>query len=170
MGGSGRWVAAAQSFWAVSREGSAAGLWVLAAVHRDGSGLPRDRRARSGGDGLQGLVAERAQEVVAAFQEFARDRDAGAVAADPLGELFVVRTVGAARSTRGLRSFIERPAQRGRSLAGEMPGRAALVGLLDGDIQAGVPDRVAGVLEPAGVTELSNDRDWRSTRRSGRSP
>src|SRR5450432_848110 len=51
-------------------KGSAAGLRELATVHRDCSGLPRDSRgACSGGDGLEGLVAERAQEVVATFQE-----------------------------------------------------------------------------------------------------
>ncbi len=109
-------------FLGVSREGSAAGLWELAAVHRDGSGLPRDVCARSGGDGLQGLVAERAEEVVAAFQEFAGDRDARTVRADPLGELFVVDAVWAARAARGLRRLVERPAQSGRSLATETPG------------------------------------------------
>src|SRR5215203_2136643 len=54
--------------------------------------------------------------------------------------LVVVGAVGAVGPARGLRGFIERPAQCGRSLAGEMSGRAALVGLMDGDVQAGVAD------------------------------
>jgi len=66
-------------FLAVSREGSAAGLGELAAVHRDCSGLPRDGARCSGGERFQGLVTERAEEVIAAFQELARDRDARAV-------------------------------------------------------------------------------------------
>jgi hypothetical protein len=35
----------------------------------------------------QGLIAEVAQRVVAAFEEFAREREAGSVTADPLGGL-----------------------------------------------------------------------------------
>jgi hypothetical protein len=73
------------------------------------------------------LVAEAAQEVVAAFEELACDRDACPVAADPLGELFVIGPVGAARATRGLRGFIERPAQRRRSLAGQVSGGSVLI-------------------------------------------
>ena len=77
--------AAAQSYWAVSRVGSAAGWRELAAVHLVIVGLPRDRWARSAGDGIERRVAETAEEVVAAFQELACDRDARAVSADPLG-------------------------------------------------------------------------------------
>ncbi len=65
------------------------------------------------------------------------------VPADPLGGLEVIGAVGAGREPSALRGFIERPAQRGRSLAAQMAGRAVLIGLLDGDIQAAVPDRVA---------------------------
>ena len=88
------------------------------------------------GDGLERLVAEGFEEVVAAFEQLAREREARAVAADPLGELKVVGTVGAGREPRALRGFIQRPAQRGWSLTGEVPGRAVSVGLVDGDIQA----------------------------------
>ena len=118
-------------------------------------------RAAQVATGSRALVAERAEEVVAAFQELARDRDARAVAADPRGELFVVGAVRAAGTTRGLRGFVERPAQRGWSLPTEMPRGAALVGFADRDVQTPVADRVAGVLKPAGVAELGEDRDRR---------
>ena len=42
-----------------------------------------------------------------------------------------------------------------------MPCGAALIGLVDGDVQPGVADRVAGVLKAAGVAELGQDRDRR---------
>ena len=44
-------------------------------------------------------------------------------------------------------------------MAGEMPGGAVIVGLVDGDIQAAIADDVAGVLEAADVAELRQDRD-----------
>ena len=56
------------------------------------SGLPRDRGS---GDRRERLVAEGFEEVVAAFEQLARERKTGAVAADPGGELLVIRTVGA---------------------------------------------------------------------------
>ncbi len=90
----------------------------LAAVHRMILGLPRDGVS---GDRRDGLVAEVFEEVVAAFEQLARERETGAVAADPLRELLVVGAVGAVREAGALRGFVERPAQRGRSLAGEMP-------------------------------------------------
>ena len=40
-----------------------------------------------------------------------------------------------------------------------MPGRAVIVGLVDGDVQAGVAHDVAGVLKAADVAELGEDRD-----------
>jgi hypothetical protein len=97
--------------------------------------------------GGQGLIAEVAQGVVAAFEEFAREREAGSVTADPLGGLQVVLAVGAARMPRLLRGFVQSPAQRGRPLAAQMPGRAVCVGLFDGDVQAAVADDVTGVLK-----------------------
>ena len=76
-------VAAAQSFWAVPGwVGRQQSRRELAAVHRLMSGLPRDEGL---GDGREGLVAEFFEDVVAAFEELAREREAGAVAADPGG-------------------------------------------------------------------------------------
>ena len=129
----------------------------LAAVHRLISGLPRDNGAS--GDGRERLVAEGFEDVVAAFEQLAREREARAVAADPLGELLVVGAVGAGGEPGALRGFVERPAQRGWSLAGEVPGGAVIVGLVDGDVQPGVADDVAGVVEAADVAELGEDRD-----------
>src|SRR6266487_2291100 len=50
----------------------------------------RSRRLAQG----ECVVAEFAQEVVCAAAEFARDREAGAVVVDPLGDLQVVAVVG----------------------------------------------------------------------------
>ena len=77
--------------------------------------------------GLQGVLAELAQRVVAALQELARDREARSITADPLGGLEVVVAVGAAWVTRDLRGFVQRPPERRWSLTGEMAGRATLV-------------------------------------------
>src|SRR4051812_7975745 len=96
-----------------------------------------------GSGGGEGVVAELTQDVVTAFEEFARQRQTCAVAAKPFGDLIVVGTVRAAWPARGLRGFVKRPAQRGRALPGEMSGRAAPIGLMDGDVQAGVADRLA---------------------------
>jgi hypothetical protein len=63
------------------------------------------------------LVAECFEDVVAAFEQLAGEREARAVTADPLGELEVVLAVGAGGEAGALCSFIERPAQRGWSLA-----------------------------------------------------
>ncbi len=122
-------------------------------------GLAARQVPRSGGDGIKRRFAETAEEVVAAFEKLACDRDARAVPADPLSGIEVVLAVGAARTPRGLCGLIERPAQRGRSLSGEMPWGTAGIGLVDGDIQAGVTNGVARVLKAAGVAELSEDRD-----------
>ena len=51
--------------------------------------------------------------MVAALEQFARERQAGAVAADPLGGLQVVVAVGAAGMACLLRGLVKRPAQRG---------------------------------------------------------
>ena len=80
-----------------------------------------------GGDRLERLVTETAQHVVAALQQLARDGDARAVAAEPLGELFVIDAVRATRAPRRLRCLGERPAQRGRSVPGQVPADAVLV-------------------------------------------
>ena len=100
------------------------------------SGLPRNSSWSAGRGGrLERLVAERFEDVVVAFEQLARERDARAVAADAFGELEVVLPVGAVREAGALRGFIQRPAQRGRALAGEVAGRAVLVGLVDGDVE-----------------------------------
>jgi hypothetical protein len=62
----------------------------LAAVHRLIWGLPRDKGVLSG-DGLERLVAESFEEVVAAFEQLAREREARAVAADPLESVVASR-------------------------------------------------------------------------------
>ena len=84
-------------------------------------------RARESSCGQERLVAELAQRVVAALEQFAREREAGAVAAEPLGGLQVVGAVGAARMPGVLGGLIQSPARRWRSLAGELAGRAMLV-------------------------------------------
>ena len=72
----------------------------------------------------------------------------------------VVVAVGAALARRATwAASIQRPAQRRRPLAGEVPGRAALIGLVDGDVHPGVADRLARGGEPGAVTELGEDRD-----------
>ncbi len=43
----------------------------------------------SGGGGFERVVAEGFEDVIAAFEQFAGEREAGAVAADPLGQLEV---------------------------------------------------------------------------------
>ena len=91
-----------------------------------------DRRGRSGR--LQGLVAEFSQDVEAAFEQFAGECEAGAVAAESLGRLVVVGTVRAAGPARRLSGLVERPAQGGWPLTGEMAGRAALIRLMDRDV------------------------------------
>src|SRR5919108_3205322 len=108
--------------------------------------------------GRQGVLAEVSKRVVTALEEFARERPAGPVAADPLGGSQVVVAVGAAGMSRLLRGLVQRPAQRGWPLTREPSGRAVPVGLLDRDVQARVADRVARVVEAAGVTELCEGR------------
>src|SRR3954462_14936040 len=100
-------------------------------------------RTRVRSDGLERLVAEFAQGVEAALEQLAREREAGAVAAEALGGLVVVAAVGAAGPAGGLGGLEERPAQRRRALAGEVSGGAALIGLVDRDVQSGVADGVA---------------------------
>ena len=76
---------------------------------------------------LQGVVAELAERVVAALEQLARQRQAGAVAADPLAGLQVGVVVGAAGPSGGRHRLVERSAQRRRPLPREVSGRAVLV-------------------------------------------
>jgi hypothetical protein len=116
-------VAAARSFWAVHGgwRQRVFGSWprricVIEGLARGESSCGQER-----------LVAELAQRVVAALEQFAGKRQAGAVAAQPLGGLEVVRAVRAARMPGLLGRLIQSPAQRWRSLPGELAGRAMLV-------------------------------------------
>src|SRR3954469_12084959 len=109
--------------------------------------------------GLQGPLAEFAQRVVAALEQLACDGQAGAVAAEPFGRLLVVVVVGGAGPAGALGGFEERPAQRRWALAREVAGRAAGVGLVDGDIQAGVANGRARRAKAARVAEFGEDRD-----------
>ncbi len=59
----------------------------------------------------------------------ARERQARAVTAGPLGGLEVALVVGTAGAPRGVNSLEQHPAQRGWPLTGEMPRGAALIGL-----------------------------------------
>src|SRR6188472_443554 len=81
--------------------------------------------------GRQGLLAELSQGVVTALEEFARDGQTGSVAPEALCGLLVVGVVGRAGPAGALRGLEERPAQRRRSLTGEMAWRAAGVGLME---------------------------------------
>src|SRR3954451_14660959 len=83
---------------------------------------------------LQRLVSEFAQSVIAALEQLAGDGQAGTVGAEAGGGLLVVSVVGGARGPWERRCLIERPAQRGRALARQMPGCSALIGLVDGDV------------------------------------
>src|SRR5215218_260094 len=109
----------------------------------------------------QRLLAELAQRVVAALEQLARDRQPGAGAAYALRGLAVVVAVRAPAPGRAERGLEQRPPQRRRTLAAQMPGRAAPVGLVDGDVQAGIADRVTRRGEAPRVAELGQDRDRR---------
>src|SRR6266542_4211097 len=109
------------------------------------------------------LLAELAQDVVGAPAELARDREAGAVVAEPLGDLEVVAAVGRAGAGGRDGRFVQRPAQHFGPLVREVAGRALVVGLVDGDVQAGVADGVVRGGEAAAIAELGQDRgraDW----------
>jgi hypothetical protein len=108
--------AAARSVWAGHVVMAAAACGEPAAVHGCDGGL---RAHLDGSARLQRLVFELAPCVIAALEQLAGDRRAGAVAGEPRGGLLVVGVVGAARASGELRRLMERPAQRGRALAGE---------------------------------------------------
>jgi hypothetical protein len=87
-----------------ARRALAAGaLRELAARHRSDGGHAQGEWLGGSVDELRGrrrlarrecVVAEFAEEVVGAAAEFAREREAGAVVVDPLGDLEVVGVVG----------------------------------------------------------------------------
>src|SRR6187551_2681889 len=103
----------------------------------------RAARANEASGGRQRLLAEFAQRVVAALEQLARDGQARARGAGALGRLAVVVAVRAAAPRRAQRGLEQRPAQRRWALAAQVPGRAAAVGLMHGDVQAGIADGVA---------------------------
>ena len=106
-----------------------------------------------------GLITQGAQPVVAATGQLAGHRQPCPAGAGPTGEPGVVGVVRAGRLVGVHGALIQRPAQRRRPLPGQR--RAALVlavGVVDGDVQPGVPDRVPGGGEPAGVAEFLPDR------------
>src|SRR5207302_8853431 len=72
----------------------------------------------------------------------------------------VVGVVGARRPAGRLRGLIERPAQRGCALLGELAHAAATVGAIDADVDAGHPHRLARAVQARDVAELGEDR-WR---------
>ena len=76
-------------------------------------------RTAGGSGGLQGLVTEFGQGVVAALEQLASDGQAGGVATEPRGRLLVVGVVGAARATCELRRLIERLPVNAISQAGK---------------------------------------------------
>src|SRR5439155_25189440 len=109
-------------------------------------------------DGGEGLIAQFAEEVVGAPAELAGKREAGAGVVDPRGDLEVVAVVGRADAGARERRFEERPAQHLGPLIGEVAGRALAIGLVDGDVEAGVADGVVGGGEATRVAELGENR------------
>src|SRR6266516_5039302 len=109
-------------------------------------------------DGGEGLIAQFAEDVVGVSAELACKREAGAGVVDPLGDLEVVAVVGRADAGARERRFEERPAQYFGPLMGEVAGRALAVGLVDGDVEAGVADGVVGGGEATRVAEFGEDR------------
>jgi hypothetical protein len=97
--------AAAQSCWAVPPAGVGRRVAGAGRGSSDDFGLAaRQGRGTQAATGSKRLVAEFAQEVVAAFQELARDRDARAVTAEPLGGLPVVLAIFGRERPLGIRS------------------------------------------------------------------
>src|SRR6266511_4088828 len=91
------------------------------------------------------VLAEFAEEdVVGAPAELAGNREAGAIVIYPVGDLEVVAAVGRAGAGGRLCRLEQGPAQQLGSLVREVAGRAFLVGLVDGDVEAGVTDSVVG--------------------------
>src|SRR5512132_2602870 len=103
----------------------------------------RAARANGSSGGRERLLAELAQRVVAALEQLACHRQPRAGAAEALGRLAVIITVRAPGPGSAERGLEQRPPQRRRPLAAQMPGRAAPVGLVDSDVQPGIADRVA---------------------------
>ena len=102
------------------------GIGVIAGARTVWSGGSADDGFCSVGRGERG-VTELAQDVVRTPAEFARDREAGAVVVEPVGNLQVVGVVGRAAASGALGGFEEGPAQQLWALVGEVTGGAFLV-------------------------------------------
>ena len=66
--------------------------------------------------------------MVAAFEQLAREREAGAVTADSGGELFVIGAVGAVREAGALRCLIQCAARAGLGGRGAPARGGRLIG------------------------------------------
>ena len=75
-------------------------------------------------------------------------RTGGALAVLAVLDRGVVAVVRGGGAGVGLAGLVGGPAQHRRSLPGQPPGRALAVGGVDGDVQPGEPDRLAGGGEP----------------------
>jgi hypothetical protein len=139
---------ATRSFKAVHGKAVAAGAMLEPAAQdqlMSGGCAHRDRQA-----GCSASSPSSRQRVVAALEQPTGDRQAGADAAEPGGGLLVVVAVGRARPARRLGGLEQRPAQGWRALAREVAGGALAVRLGDGDVHAGVADRLTGAREAGG--------------------
>jgi hypothetical protein len=76
----------------------------------------------------------------------------------PLAHLQEVVVVGRGLPGGLLAGLVQRPTQHRRALVREVAGSAPGVGLVEGDVQAGVADSVVGACEAAAVAELGEDR------------
>jgi hypothetical protein len=83
-----------------------------------------------------------------------RTGDVGALALGAVAtHLYEPRTVHAGPAAAAIAAEVEeQPRARRRALSAQMPGRAAPVGLVDGDVQPGIADGVARRREPARIT------------------
>ena len=119
-------------------------------------------RERVLGHGFDRGWAQCVEKVVAASGDLACDRQRRSSVSETAGfQRVVVGVVGALQARRGLRGFIERPAQRRRSLAGEFPDPAGLIRAVHADVDPGEPHRFARAGHSPDVTELGQRNQGR---------
>src|SRR5271166_4223736 len=111
------------------------------------------RDGTPGSGGGERVVAELGQDVAGLAEDLAGLGEGGALAALAVLDLSAITVVGGRGAGVGLAGLIHRPAQNRRALPGQPPGRAFAVGGVDGDVQPGEPDRLAGGGEPAGAAQ-----------------
>jgi hypothetical protein len=121
----------------------------LAADHRIDGRKPHG--ATPSGRRLEGLVAEGAQGVVDSPGQLTGHRDHAQVAVGAALDRKDLGMVGRVRPGGAHRCLVQRPAQRGRTLAGEVALGPLGVGGVDGDVEPGVAHGVIGGGEAAGV-------------------